>query len=335
MLLLHGSAAFQVLRAGVELGVFQHIHEHGPTSVMELGGALGLAPVGARTLMAGLAALGLTERDDSGRHGNAAAVQRLLEEGEWRVFSAMVAIQAHIMYPGQADYVDALRTGENVGARRFDGTGETLYQRIREDARLHAVFYEYMDAYSAYAIPHLLRAVRLDGVKRILDVGGGGGGNAIAFARAFTDCAVSLIDLPTTEPVARAKIADAGLEGRVRFVPGDMFEDAFPGEQDLVMFLHQLVIWSEEDNVRLLRKARQALRPGGSLLIFSSIADEHDGPLMAALDTVYFRAVAAGGGLIYNWRDYRRMLAASGFEPVQETRCGTWTPHGVLLARPV
>ena len=54
---------------------------------------------------------------------------------------------------------------------------------------------------------------------------------------------------------------------------------------------------------------------------------------MAALDTVYFRSVAAGNGMIYPWKDYEKLLRKTGFKKIERIRCNTWTPHGVIVAR--
>lgn len=68
------------------------------------------------------------------------------------------------------------------------------------------------------------------------------------------------------------------------------------------------------------------------MIIVNSIADDsEDGPLMAALDTVYFRSVAAGQGMIYPWKDYVEMLSAVGFRRTTKVRCDTWTPHGIVI----
>jgi hypothetical protein len=52
---------------------------------------------------------------------------------------------------------------------------------------------------------------------------------------------------------------------------------------------------------------------------------------MAALDTVYFRSVAAGQGMVYPWKDYESILLDVGFKSVTRIRCDTWTPHGVII----
>ena len=190
-----------------------------------------------------------------------------------------------------------------------------------------------MESYSGYANPHLVRNLDFSKTLSVLDVGGGGGGNAIALAKAFPNITLTLLDLPIVAPLAKAKIKKYKLSNRIKFYPADMFRNEFPKNQDAVLFIHQLVIWSEEQNELLLKKAYRALNKNGQVIIFSSIGDySKQGRLMSALDTVYFRSVAVGNGMIYPWKDYEKWLRKVGFRKIQRIRCKTWTPHGIIIA---
>lgn len=331
ILYAHGASAFQLLRAGIELNVFGLLHQKPSVTLDALAQDLALKQEPLRSLLFGLASLGLVENTGH-KFTNCQAIDKLFTANEWRMFASLVGIQAYIMYPGQMDYTESIREGRNIGVRRFLGEGSTLYERIKNDPQLHGVFYEYMDAYSEYAIPHFLNQTDFSRAKSILDVGGGGGGNAIAIAKKYPQTSVTLLDLPTTEPVAAKKIARAELSNRVHFLAGDMFAGPFPQGHDAVLFLHQMVIWSMEQNSKLFQKAFESLNAGGQVVVFSSVADDDEkGPVMAALDTVYFKAVAAGGGMIYPWRDYEEAMTAAGFKRIQKIRCNTWTPHGIII----
>jgi hypothetical protein len=84
-----------------------------------------------------------------------------------------------------------------------------------------------------------------------------------------------------------------------------MFDDEFPQGHDAVLFAHQLVIWTEDQNRLLLRKANRALPMGGHVVIFSSMTDDtEDGPFIAAMASIYHTAIPVEGGRIYPWRHY-------------------------------
>jgi len=109
--------------------------------------------------------------------------------------------------------------------------------------------------------------------------------------------------------------------------------EPFPSGFDCILFAHTLVIWDLKTVEDLLHKAHQALTPGGSVVIFSSMANNDDqGPKMAALDSVYFVCLPAVGGRIHRWSDYASILEGAGFRNLQCARSDSWTPHGVIQA---
>ncbi|MBU0457016.1 MAG: methyltransferase [Nanoarchaeota archaeon] len=331
ILYLHGASAFQLLHAGVEFKIFDLLHEQKLLSLDQLVESTGLMKQPARTLAFGLTSLGLIEKSEE-NYRNCDAIEELFENKEYDLFKKMTLIQAHIMYVGQVDYVESLRQNRNVGVQRYFGIGKTIYERLNHDQKLKKVFYDYMEAYSAYALPHLLKNLDLSNVKNILDVGGGGGNNSIEIAKKYPNTNITLFDIPTAKSLAEENIRRNELTERIRFSQGDMFKDKFPNNQDCVVFIHQLVIWSLEENRILLEKAYQSLNERGQVVIFSSMSDDDEkGPLMAALDTVYFRSVAAGNGMIYPHKEYEKMLEEIGFKRIQKIKCDTWTPHGIVV----
>jgi len=131
----------------------------------------------------------------------------------------------------------------------------------------------------------------------------------------------------------RRRVAQADLQKRITVVERDMFRAAFPTGADCFLFVHQLVIWPPDVIRELMIKAFAALRPGGAVVIFSSISDDsQDGPLMAALDTAYFVSIPATRGMIYSWNDYETALRAAGFIDVERFPCRDWSPHGAVVA---
>ena len=57
----------------------------------------------------------------------------------------------------------------------------------------------------------VVRAVGLDGVRRILDLGGGSGAYSIAFAQAKEGLTADILDVERVAPIARRHIDEAGL----------------------------------------------------------------------------------------------------------------------------
>lgn len=330
--ILFGAAAFQILRAGCELGLFELLRRRPRLADPDIARALGLHDRPAQILLLGTTALGLTTKR-AGLFANARVIDALFRNGTWGVFKDIVEFEARIAYPAQADFVESLRANDNIGLRRFDGTGADLYHRLATNPELRELFYRCMRSWSRLANPVLVSKADLGSVRCVLDVGGGEGVNAIALARANPDIRFTVMDLPEVVTLATQNIERERLQDRISVRAGDIFNDPYPADHDCVLFANQLLIWSPEKCFHLLRKAHDRLPQGGRVLIFSAMADDDgDGPLYSALDNVYFATLPAGKSIIYRWCQYEEWLGRIGFSAIRRFPGDTWTPHGVICA---
>jgi L-tyrosine C(3)-methyltransferase len=330
--ILFGASAFHLLHAGCELGLFAQLYEEGPLTAEQIAGGLKLQPRATQILLLGTTSLGLTSRDNH-RYTNSELIETMIADGSWSIIEDIVEFEDRIVIPAAGDLVEALRQNRNVGLRSIPGEGDDLYHRLASQPELEALFYRCMRSWSRLSNPVLVDRADLSGVSRVLDVGGGDGVNAIALAEANPGASFTVVDMPGALDIARGKIAERGLEGRISVRPGDLFADDFPAGHDCVLFANQLVIWSPQENATLLRKAFDCLAPGGQVLIFNAFTDDTgDGPLYAALDNVYFATLPAPSSTLYHWGQYEAWLRNAGFRRVQRLPGRTWTPHGVLRA---
>jgi ubiquinone/menaquinone biosynthesis C-methylase UbiE len=329
---LFGASAFHLLRAGCELKLFDVLHEKGSLSEEHLGELLDLRPRAIQILLLGTTSLGLTVRD-GGRFANAGLVDGMVSEGTWEIIEDIVDFEARIALPAAGDLVESLRQNTNVGLERITGEGPDLYHRLAAHPELEALFYRCMRSWSRLSNPVLVGRADLSGVRRVLDVGGGDGVNAIALAQANPGVSFTVMDMPGALKFAGKKIRDNDLESRIQVQAADIFADDYPRGHDCVLFANQLVIWSPEQNFHLLKKAYRCLPDGGQVLIFNAFSsDSGDGPLYAALDNVYFATLPAANSTIYPWGHHERWLADAGFRGAERLPGETWTPHGVLRA---
>jgi ubiquinone/menaquinone biosynthesis C-methylase UbiE len=330
---LLGHNAFQFTRAGVELGLFELLEQSPGVTRAEIGAALELQERSLDILLLGVTSLKLTERSDDG-YRNASSVSDLFTGGHWELVKALIGFEAYVTYPGLVDFTESLRANSNVGLRRYPGNGATVYHRLSEDPELLKVFYHFMGTWSAVASKHLINYGDFSRTRRLLDVGGGDATMAIAVASAHPEIEVTVLEIPNVVDLARKRVEEAGLSDRVKVVEGDIFEDAYPEGHDTVMFVHQLQIWPQDRIRVLLGHAHAALPDDGRVFILNTMSeDNYDGPLMAALASPFFAAVAGDGGMLYAWEKYEESLKEVGFSQVQRIRCTeAITPHGIITA---
>lgn len=330
---LLGHNAFQFTRAGVELGLFDLLERSPGTPRERIGEELGLAERSLDILLLGVTSLRLVERTEKG-YFNSRSISDLFTGGHWELVKAVVGFEAYVTYPGLVDFTESLRANSNVGLRRYPGDGATVYHRLSQDPELLKVFYHFMGTWSAVAGRHLIKYGDFSASRRILDVGGGDATMAMAVARAHPDVEVTVLEIPKVVDLARKRVAEAGLGDRVKVVEGDIFAGDYPEGHDTVMFVHQLQIWPQDRIRVLLGHAHDVLPDGGRVLILNSMSeDNYDGPLMAALASPFFAAVAGEGGMLYSWEGYEKSLKEVGFDRVRRTRCTeAITPHGIITA---
>ena len=119
-------------------------------------------------------------------------------------------------------------------------------------------------------------------------------------------------DLPEVVPIAARKIQQAGLSERVVAVGGDFFADTLP-KADVItmgMILHD---WNLEKKKLLIRKAYDALPPGGALVAIEALIDdarrENAFGLMMSLNML----IEFGDAFDYTGSDFAGWCREAGF----------------------
>ena len=120
VLIAQGHSAFQLLWAGVELGLFDALSKQPDLTKAQLEAALKLGSYPCRVLLTGLTALGLVVKNDA-QFRNSALAESLLVLEKPDSIAPVLGWQAHIVYPGLQDFLESLRAGSNVALRRFPG----------------------------------------------------------------------------------------------------------------------------------------------------------------------------------------------------------------------
>jgi (2Fe-2S) ferredoxin/SAM-dependent methyltransferase len=168
--------------------------------------------------------------------------------------------------------------------------------------------------------PLVLRTVGLDGVKRMLDVGGGSGAYSIAAARISGSLRAEVFDLPTVIPITRGHIEEAGLSDRVTTRAGDMRKDDLGTGFDLVFISAICHMNSPEENIELLEKAYKALSENGRVVIQDFILyNDKSSPPTAALFALNM-LVGTRAGSSYSEAEYTEWLRKTGFHDIKLIR---------------
>lgn len=304
MRLASGFMAAKHLFAANELGIFEALGES-PATLDALAARTGLTPRAARISADAMVALGLLEREgDTYRNGEVAATYLAgRTPADLRPF---LRFWDKISYPAWIGFADALGSGPAQEVFDLDDEAQEIVS-----AGIEAVL-----AGPARALPEKFDFAPH---RRLLDIGGGTGSWTIAVAQRNPDLEATVVDLPVVVPMARRRIADAGLTSRVTAEVGDVMTDDLPKGCDVFLVANLVHYWTPEDNVTLLERVRGSAEPGSRLLLADFWTNAtHTEPLFAALMAGEFAAQLRDGD-VYSVDEVRDWLQATGWRFVEHT----------------
>jgi (2Fe-2S) ferredoxin/predicted O-methyltransferase YrrM len=212
-----------------------------------------------------------------------------------------------------------------------EGTSVTHEEASKRGDEWTKAFISAMDKNATLRAGQVAAAVGAQGVKRLLDVGGGSGAYSIAFARANADLRAEIFDLPSVIPLSAEYIKEAGFGDRIKVRPGDLRTDKFDNGYDLVFISAICHMNSPEQNVELLKKSFDALNPGGRVVIQDFILDaDKTSPRTAAMFSLNM-LVGTRAGASYSEPEYNAWLNEAGFKDVRRIRL--MGPTALIVAK--
>jgi hypothetical protein len=295
--LIFGRWRSQILSAGTELGVFDHLDKRAAKTAEALAPELGADSALLYRLLRAQAAIGLLEEDGSrgfvltdrgellrSDHPQSLKPMARLEEGPqhyalWKHLPTMV------------------RDGkQNAFMREF---GHMAFTHAQENQDYAERFKQAMTSY-------------LSGIRAFCDVAGGYGHLMCALLLANPSLRGIVLDLPeVVEDVHELWATKLGLQQRCKYVAGDMFE-AVPKADAycLKMILHD---WNDAECVKILSNIRKAATGPARVFIVEHIVPEPDVPHFSKLFDIHM--MCWGTGQERTEAEYVRLLERAGWKP--------------------
>ena len=298
--------AFQpacILTAAAELDVFSVLWKR-PMSAKSLAGKLNSDIRATTILLDAMAALGLLAKKGDDFSVPAEVAVLLTETGSGNILPA-------VRHLG-----NCLRRWSQLAQVTHTGKPADREPSIRGEAADCAAFIGAMDNFSAPLVCQVIDCLGPLTFRHLLDIGGGPGTWTIAFLRAAPKARATLFDLPEVIPLARQRIADAGLSDRVSLVAGDFYVDALPAGADFAWLSGVAHQNSRQQNRALFAKIYVALEENSVLVIRDVVMDEsRTEPVAGALFAVNMLVGTESGGT-YIFNDFQQDLTEAGFKKV-------------------
>jgi 2-polyprenyl-3-methyl-5-hydroxy-6-metoxy-1,4-benzoquinol methylase len=295
-----------ILRAALELGVWAKVAA-GEDSAARLSATEHWDPLGTRMLLDDLCSLKLLAKEGD--------QYRLVPEAEHYLLPDKPTYRgryllADFCWEGNGQLAEAIRTGKrpiNYSATATEATDVWIGAYSRSWAAPETYLKDCETMWHALGIHGHDRL-------RILDLACGPAPKSLALALADPGVRVTLLDWERILQVSRKVVVDLGVENQVTFLSGDLTRVAYGRDQYDVAFLGDVThFFSPRQNIRIFRKAYDALVDGGKLVV-NAVRGEYLDPTEPKL---WFYAVSKGG--TYTFQEYEDMLEHADFTNIVDT----------------
>jgi SAM-dependent methyltransferase len=318
-----GFWASKTLLSAVELGLFTEL-AGGPLDGEALTGRLKLHPRSARDFFDALVALGLLRRT-AGRYANTPETAFYLDRNKPSYVGGMLEMANARLYRFWGSLTEGLRTGKPQNEAK---SGEDFFGTLYADPHRLEEFLKAMTGLSTGPARVIAKKFPWKKYRSFVDVGCAQGGVAVEIALAHKHLTGGGMDLAVVQPMFEAYAKRRGVAQRMRFHPGDFFKDPLPTADVLIMG-HILHDWNLEEKMLLLRKAYDAVPPGGALIVHESLIDDARKTNAFGLLMSLNMLIETPGGFDYTGADCRRWMREAGFARTKVERLAG--PDGMVI----
>jgi hypothetical protein len=304
-----GFFASKTLLSAVEMGVFTEL-ARGPEEFNTLAGRLGLHPRSARDFLDALVALVLLHRSQE-HYCNTPDTDLFLDRNKTSYIGGILEMANARLFGFWNHLTEALRTGQPQNEAKSDVGASPFTAVYADPARLKG-FLAAMSGISHGANIAIARKVHWAKYQTYADVGTAQGDLAVQIALANPHLRGMGFDLPEVGPVFEEYAKANGVNDRVRFQPGNFFDEPLPAVDVLTMG-HILHDWNLAEKKMLVGKAYSALPPGGALVVYDSLIDDDRSQNAFGLLMSLNMLIETPGGFDYTGADCIEWMKEAGF----------------------
>jgi hypothetical protein len=299
----------------------------GPATPDELAAKAGVHPIALLQMLRALAAAGFFTHGADGRFGLNPVSETLLPGHPTAARDAVLALGSPAFWGALGVTPAVLETGK-TGVEIALGT--SFFDWLRQHPDQEAVFNRTMIAVHGGEPAAVAETFDFSGINKLVDVGGGLGTMLVTLLAANPHLTGVLFDAPTVVEQAKETITAAGVEGRCERVGGDFFASV-PAGGDAYILSHIIHDWPVEECHTILRNCKEAMNPGGRILIVEMVLPEGTEPHPGKVLDVVMLTIP--GGRERTAAEYEELLAPVGLRV--ERVVPTPSPVSVVEAVPV
>ena len=323
MLDLAGALGYQALSTAVHLNLFETLKKR-PSSLPKLTQTLGCHQRGLDHLLKALQALGYVV-EKNGRFHNTRMTEKWFIDGTMLDLNNAITCWDAFLRDLWPHAPQVIQSGE----RPFN-----FYEFTAETPGLSHAHQQMMSGNANLNAPDVVKRVKLPaGATRMLDVGGGHGAYTIHFCQANPNLQATILDNEAALKTAKQHVDRAGLNGRIKLQPADIWQIDWGTDYDLILLFNFIHHYDLDTNIELLKKAHGALKPGGQLAIFDQVESKQFGSaingLLQLISLMYY---LFADGRIFSRDEVNQMLNEASFSNIQIYTAPKWAGQSLVTA---
>jgi hypothetical protein len=306
MQLISAGWAAAIVGAAAKNGVFNAL-EDGGGDAAAVAKKAGISARGAQAVLDGLTGLGLLSLS-GGRYSNTPESAQFLVKGKPTYLGGM----AEVMTASLVDWATlpaAVKSGSPTGSATAADPDNDFWKVL-------------VPAIATMSLPVAQMAAEKLGLAkagpvRWLDVGGGSGVWSAVWLGLNKQAKGAQLDWPGVNKIAKGFVGGFGVADRFETIDGDFHNTDFGTGYDYAIYGHIAHQESPASNVEIFKKFREALKPGGTLLVNDFVlSDDRTGHPFAMMFSAQMLLVSKEGAA---WRqsDYKKWLTEAGFKSIE------------------
>ena len=315
-----GSLASQALYVAAKLGIADQLVD-GPKKVEELAAAVDADAPSLYRVLRALASIGVFEEQENQVFALTPSAEPLRSDvpNSLRDVAIFWGEDWHWEVWGKILY--SVKTGKPAWAQLH---GEEVFDYFAKNQEAARVFDRAMSSFSTIATKAVVEAYDFSGIDTLIDIAGGHGRLLNGVLEANPSMRGVLFDLPHVIESAKQT---STVSDRCDYATGDFFVSV-PQGGDAYMMKHIIHDWDDERAITILKNIKQAMNPGGRVLVVESVIADGNGQDFGKLLDI--EMLVAPGGKERTAAEYEDIFRRAGLRLTRIVP--TKSPYSVIEA---
>ena len=267
--MLLGSLASQALYVAAKLGIADLLVD-GPKPVNELATATETDAPSLYRVLRALASMGVFEEADNQVFALTPTAETLRSDVPNSLRDVTIFWGEDWHWEVWGKTLSSVKTGKSAWAQIH---GEEVFDYFAKNQEAARIFDRAMSSFSSVATKAVVEAYDFSGIGTLVDIAGGHGRLLNGVLEANPSMRGVLFDL---EHVIESARQTTTVSDRCEYATGDFFASV-PAGGDAYMMKHIIHDWDDERAITILKNIKDAMNPGGRVLVVESVIADGNG----------------------------------------------------------